>query len=278
MKLSLAYSPCPNDTFIFDAIANKRIDLEGLEFEITLGDVQELNEKAFQNIPDVTKVSYHAGAYLLDGYQFLDSGSALGHNCGPLLISKNPIDLQQIESMRIGIPGRHTTAYFLLKHAFGNDVTVEEMLFSDIEKEVLDGTIDLGLIIHENRFTYADKGLVKILDLGEYWEEKTQLPIPLGGIIVKKSLPIAVKEKMNRIMRNSVMYAMDHPDAALPYMSCHAQEMNPDVMRSHVHLYVNAFTIDLGNKGREAVHYLLKIANPTAYSLHSSDIFLANSQ
>src|SRR5919201_6160544 len=191
MRLTLAFSPCPNDCFMFDALVHRRIDLEGLEFDVRLADVEALNKAAFAGNVDVTKLSYHAYAYCANDYVLLDAGSALGRNCGPLLISKRPITPAEVASgaVRIAIPGKYTTANFLLGLAFPGARDRTELLFSEIEGAVLDGRFDAGLIIHENRFTYATKGLRKIVDLGEFWEGETGAPIPLGGIAIDRQLP-----------------------------------------------------------------------------------------
>jgi 1,4-dihydroxy-6-naphthoate synthase len=204
MRLTLGFSPCPNDCFMFDAIVNRRIDLEGLEFTARLADVEALNNSAFAGEADVTKLSYHAYAYCTGDYVLLDAGSALGRNCGPLLISKRAISSQEVASggIRIAIPGRFTTANFLLGLAFPEARDKTPLLFSEIESALLDERFDAGLIIHENRFTYADKGLKKIIDLGEYWEGETGAPIPLGGIVIKRSIPDEVKQRVNRVTGN----------------------------------------------------------------------------
>ena len=189
MKISLGYSPCPNDTFIFDALVHGRIDCEGLEFDVHLGDVEELNRLAFAGKLDMTKLSYHAFAYLTDAYRLLPAGSALGHNCGPLLIAREPLDAASLSDAPVAIPGRYTTANFLLSLAYPHLRNKQEVLFSDIESGVASGRYRAGLIIHENRFTYADHGLVKLRDLGEYWEETTGFPIPLGGIVLRRTFP-----------------------------------------------------------------------------------------
>lgn len=256
MKLSLGFSPCPNDTFIFDALVHGRIDLEGLEFEVILADVEELNQRAFRADLDITKLSYHAFAYLLPHYALLEAGSALGNNCGPLLIGKKPFTPAEVNAARIAIPGKYTTANFLLSLAYPEAQQKEEMLFSRVEDAVLSGEVDLGLIIHENRFTYQDKGLVKIRDLGEYWEESTGMPIPLGGIVIKRSLPAEVQQKVNRVLKRSVAYAFDHPKVSLPYIRAHAQEMDEAVMYQHIRLYVNEYSRSLGSGGKAAVQYL----------------------
>ena len=258
MKLTLAFSPCPNDCFMFDAVVNRRIDLEGLEFDVRLADVEALNRAAFAGEVDVTKLSYHAYAYCARDYVLLDAGSALGRNCGPLLISKRAIAGEEVASggLRIAIPGRYTTANFLLGLAFPGARDTHELLFSEIEGAVLDGRFDAGLIIHENRFTYAAKGLRKIVDLGEFWERETGAPIPLGGIVARRSLPDAVRHAVNRIVRRSVEYAFAHRAASLPFVREHAQEMSEPVMYQHIDLYVNEYSVDLGADGRRAVELL----------------------
>jgi 1,4-dihydroxy-6-naphthoate synthase len=262
MKLTLAFSPCPNDCFMFDALVHRRIDLDGLDFDVRLADVEALNKAAFAGEVDVTKLSYHAYAYCAGDYVLLDAGSALGRNCGPLLISKRPISQDEVASgeLRIAIPGKYTTANFLLGLAFPAARNTIELLFSDIEGAVLDGRVDAGLIIHENRFTYAAKGLKKIVDLGEYWEGTTGAPIPLGGIVVRRSLPEDVKHAVNRLVRRSVEYAFAHRGASLPYVREHAQEMREDVMYQHIDLYVNDYSVDLGPDGRRAVESLFEKA------------------
>ena len=265
MKLSLAFSPCPNDCFMFDAIVHQRIDLEGLEFVVTLADIEALNHAAFAGDVDVTKLSFHAYAHCADRYLLLDAGSALGRNCGPLLISKRAIDAAEVAhgDLRIGIPGRFTTANFLCGLAFPRAQRKTELLFSDIEAALLDDRIDAGLIIHENRFTYAAKGLRKIVDLGEFWEEQTGAPIPLGGIVMKRSLPEDVLAAMNRVMRRSVEYAFANREASLPFVREHAQEMSEDVIYRHIDLYVNEYSVDLGEDGRRAVETLFGRARAT---------------
>jgi 1,4-dihydroxy-6-naphthoate synthase len=258
MTLSLGFSPCPNDCFMFDAIVNQRIDLEGLDCAVRLEDVETLNRAAFSQAVDVTKLSYHAYAYCAADYVLLDAGSALGRNCGPLLISKRTISPDEVAagSLAIAIPGKYTTANFLLGLAFPEARNKTEMVFSAIESALLDEVVDAGVIIHENRFTYADKGLKKILDLGEFWERTTSAPIPLGGIVVKRSLPPDVQQRVNRVMRRSVEYAFAHRDASLPFVREHAQEMSEAVMYKHIDLYVNEYSVDLGPDGRRAIELL----------------------
>ena len=253
MKLSLGFSPCPNDTFIFDALVHQKIDTEGLTFEVLLADVEELNQKALKGELDITKLSYHAYAQLTDKYVLLDAGSALGRNCGPLLIAKRPLSKAEIAEGPIAIPGKLTTANFLLSLAYPDAQNKQAFLFSDIEQAVLREEVVAGLIIHENRFTYQDKGLVKIQDLGEFWESTTGHPIPLGGIVVHRRLPTDIQQKINRVLARSVAYAQQTPSATRDYVRAHAQEMDEEVMFAHIGLYVNDFTRNLGTEGRAAV-------------------------
>jgi 1,4-dihydroxy-6-naphthoate synthase len=253
MNLTLGFSTCPNDTFIFDAMVNGRIDTEGMHFNLHLADVEELNKLAFSASIDVTKVSYHAFAYLSEAYQLLTSGSALGFGNGPLLISKHKIYPDELKDLKIAIPGKYTTANLLLSLAYPHLNQKKEYLFSDIEEVILTGEADAGLIIHENRFTYQAKGLKKIVDLGEWWEQQQGLPIPLGGIIIKRNLPKEIRLKVDRVLRRSVEYALANPNDSLPFVRQHAQSMDEEVMRNHIQLYVNDFSVDLGTKGREAI-------------------------
>ena len=262
MRLTLGFSPCPNDCFMFDAMVHQRIDLEGLEFDVRMADIEALNAAAFAGQIDVTKLSFHAYAYCLGDYVLLDAGSALGRNCGPLLISKRDIAQDDVArgGLKIAIPGTYTTANFLLSLAFPGATAKSQLLFSAIEGAVLDGTFDAGLIIHENRFTYAAKGLKKIIDLGEYWESETGAAIPLGGIVINRALPEDVQQKMNRVMRRSVEYAFANRTASLPFVRANAQEMSEDVMYQHIDLYVNDYSVDLGREGRRAVEVLFERA------------------
>lgn len=265
MKLSLGFSPCPNDCFIFDAIVHQRIDLEGLEFSVLMADVEALNRLTFGSELDVTKLSYHAFAHCAHEYVLLDAGSALGRGCGPLLVARRTISSGEVAAgrLRIAIPGKYTTANFLLRLAFPKALDKSEVVFSEIENAVLHGDYDAGLIIHENRFTYEAQGLKKIIDLGEFWEHETGAPIPLGGIVVRRGLSLEVQHTMNRIMRRSVEYAFAHPDVSLPFVRQHAQEMSDDVMRRHIELYVNEYSLDLGDEGRRAVELLFERAAAT---------------
>ncbi|WP_159637180.1 menaquinone biosynthesis family protein [Sphingobacterium composti Ten et al. 2007 non Yoo et al. 2007] len=265
MKLSLGFSPCPNDTFIFDALIHHKIDTEGLEFEVEYHDVETLNQKAFNKELTITKLSYHAFAYAVEDYELLDAGSALGFGVGPLLITKNQELAQkfsayagddmpeEFKTLKIGIPGKYTTANFLLGLAYPELQNKEILVFSDIESALLNGKIDLGLIIHENRFTYHDKGLFKVVDLGDFWEKTTESPIPLGGIVIKRDLPQEIKEKVNRLIRQSVEYAFENPKSGIDYIRSYAQEMEEAVMYKHIELYVNQYSVDLGEIGKKAI-------------------------
>jgi len=267
MKLTLGFSPCPNDTFIFDALIHHKIDTEGLEFEVLYDDVETLNQKAMKGELDITKLSFHAFAYVANQYALLDAGSALGFGVGPLLISKNNFEgstdprLQMPNSpLKIGIPGKYTTANFLLGIAYPHLLNKQELVFSEIESALLNEEIDLGLIIHENRFTYQDKGLTKIVDLGDYWEKLTGCAIPLGGIVINRNLDREVQLKVNRLIRQSVEFAFAHPKSGIDFIRQHAQAMEESVMYKHIELYVNKYSINLGEEGRKAVDTLFKLA------------------
>ena len=251
MKLTLGFSPCPNDTFIFDAIVHQKIDTEGLEFEVIFADVEQLNKWAFDGKLDVTKLSYNAFTRCIEKYVLLDSGSALGRNCGPILLKKSETILTP--DSKIAIPGKYTTANMLLSVSNPEYTNKVEILFSEIENDVLSGKVDAGLIIHENRFTYQHKGLEKVKDLGEFWEEKTGLPIPLGGIVVNRDLPLEVQKKFARVLRKSVEFAIANRESSSEFVRCHAQEMETEVVDDHINLYVNEFSVSLGEEGRRSV-------------------------
>lgn len=260
--MTLAFSPCPNDTFIFDALVNKRIDTEGLDFEVVLEDVQTLNEWAREDRMDISKISYGVLPLVLDKYVVLNSGGALGKGVGPLLITRGEVpETDKLNTMRIAIPGINTTAHMLFSLAYPEAKNKTFMVFHEIEEAVLSGKADAGVIIHENRFTYQQKGLTKIKDLGEYWEETIKVPIPLGGIVIKRSFDAAIQLKVDRLIRKSVEYAFSHYPELTDYIREHAQEMSEDVMRQHINLYVNNYSIELGNEGKKAVHTLLNVYN-----------------
>jgi 1,4-dihydroxy-6-naphthoate synthase len=262
MELHLGFSPCPNDTFIFDAMLHGKIDTEGITFIPVIEDVETLNQKALQQELAITKLSYHAFAHLVDKYILLDAGSALGFGVGPLLISKNKIENieDKIANLKIGIPGKLTTANFLLNIAFPQAQQKVEMVFSEIENALINEEIDLGLIIHENRFTYAAKGLHKVIDLGSFWEQKTGSAIPLGGIVMSRKYDKQTLDKVNRIMASSVEFAMKNPLSSAAFVKQHAQEMEESVVVKHIQLYVNKYSLNLGVEGRKAVSTLLDSA------------------
>jgi 1,4-dihydroxy-6-naphthoate synthase len=260
MKLTLGFSPCPNDTFIFDALVHGRIDTEGLEFDYFLADVEALNRKALTSDVDITKISYHAYAYVSRSYLILDSGSALGHRNGPLLISKRLINPSELTDLRIAIPGKYTTANLLFSLAWPKAVNKIEYLFSSIENALFNEEVDAGLIIHESRFTYYKRGLHRIADLGEYWEKLTGLPIPLGAIVIKRNIPEDIALKVNRIIRRSLEYAYDDSFVSYDFVSGNAREMDSTVMNNHIKLFVNDYTLDLGSDGKAAISEMYRIA------------------
>jgi len=256
----LGFSPCPNDTFIFDAMVHGRIDTEGLEFDYFLADVEELNRRALNSDVDIVKISYHAYAYVAQNYLILDAGSALGHRNGPLLISKRRIGISELPGLKIAIPGKYTTANLLFSIAWPDVVNKTEYLFSNIEDALLKGEVDAGLIIHETRFTYYRRGLHRLADMGEYWETLTGLPIPLGAIVIKRNIPDDIAQKVNRVMRRSLEYAYKDSFASYDFVSGNAREMDSTVMNNHIKLFVNEYTLNLGPKGREAIVELFRIA------------------
>ncbi len=261
MKLTLGFSPCPNDTFIFDALVNKKMDSEGLEFEVMLEDVETLNEWALQGKLDITKLSFPAFFQLLDKYVLLNAGSALGEGVGPLLISKNETEntKYEINEKTIAIPGINTTANLLLSFAFPYATKKIPIIFSAIEDAVLADQTNLGVIIHENRFTYQQKGLYKVIDLGEYWEQKMKVPIPLGGIAVKKTVDKLISLKVDKLIRKSIEYSFTNYPMISDYVKQHSQTMSEEVMRQHIDLYVNDFSSELGKEGKQAIEKLYEV-------------------
>ena len=259
--IRLGFSTCPNDTFMFDALVHGKIDTGAIKYDVHLADILHLNKMAMAGELDMVKISYNTYGRIKDQYELLDAGSALGHNCGPLLISKRPLSVQEIieKQLSVAIPGRNTTANLLLGYFAPEIQNKAEMLFHEIMPSILDGKVDAGVIIHENRFTYQQFGLKLIEDLGEYWEGETALPIPLGAIVAKKSLGTELICKLQMHMRESVQYAFNHPNSSREYVCAHAQEMDESVMRSHIDLYVNEYSLSLGEKGRAAVAKLLEV-------------------
>lgn len=261
MQLKLGFSPCPNDTFIFNAIVNGLISDPDLAFVVELADVEALNQSALRKEADITKLSFGVVPEVSKNYQVLDAGAALGFGCGPLLVSKKAVTVNQFLSAKIAIPGFHTTANLLLSMAFPNFGTKYEYLFSNIEDAVLNEEVDLGLIIHENRFTYESRGLKKVVDLGEQWEKSYNLPVPLGCIAIRRDLDESIKRKVSSLIKRSVEMAFLEPEKTMPYVSEHAQAMDVEVMKQHIALYVNEFSVSLGEKGRSAVIEMFNIAS-----------------
>ena len=272
MSLSIAFSPCPNDTFIFDALVNHKIDTEGLGFEVFLEDVETLNSNALLNKYDITKISYGAYHKLADEYLILDSGSALGTGVGPLLISREVIPEDEVANKTIAIPGENTTAHFLFSLAYPQATKKVFLRYDEIERFVLEGQ-GLGVIIHENRFTYKEKGLHAIKDLGSYWEQTTGNPIPLGCIAVKRTMDAALRRRLEQLIRESIRYAYTKYPLLDEYVRCNAQELSEDVLHSHINLYVNDYSLSLGEKGRGAVRKLLEVAGNAMHKTVRSDIF-----
>ncbi|MGO9613231.1 MAG: 1,4-dihydroxy-6-naphthoate synthase [Dissulfurispiraceae bacterium] len=279
--IQLGFSPCPNDTFIFYALANSRIDAQGLDFNVAIEDVETLNHLAMKRLLDVTKISCHTFYYLRNDYRFLSVGGAFGHGCGPLLVAKDPSvvsDRKKDEAVKIAIPGRLTTAFLLLRLYLSAALRLKSpsfvfMPFHEIMKSVKDGKVDAGLIIHEGRFTYHEHGLIQIADLGTWWEALTGLPLPLGGIIAKKSLGDSTIEKIKNLIRSSLQYSLLHREEAMPYIKKHAQELSEEVINKHISLYVNNYTLDAGNDGKAALNELFTRADrllkePTVWQQH----------
>ncbi|HEX8948588.1 MAG TPA: 1,4-dihydroxy-6-naphthoate synthase [Dissulfurispiraceae bacterium] len=263
--ISLGFSPCPNDTFIFYALVNKKIDTRGLDFDFIIEDVETLNRLALGGKSDVSKVSCHAFFHLQNEYRFLHTGGAFGRGCGPLVVAKGLRSPGDLSGKRIAIPGRLTTAFLLLKlFAVSLDFQPSdfvEMPFHEIMESVRGGKADAGLIIHESRFTYPDYGLVRIADLGEWWEKETGLPIPLGGIAARKALGPDVIRTIEELIGESVKYSRLHRDEAMPYIRAHARELSEEVIAEHIALYVNDYTVDIGRDGQIALDKLLGAAH-----------------
>jgi 1,4-dihydroxy-6-naphthoate synthase len=258
MLINIGFSPCPNDTFIFDALVNGLIDTGAISFKPVLEDVQTLNEWALQGRLACTKISYGVYPLLKNNYRLLEAGGALGTGVGPLLIAKQPIALADLSQLRIAIPGKNTTANLLFSMAFPEAGDKIFMAFHEIEQAVIDGRVHAGVIIHENRFTYAAKGLVKLIDLGDYWESKLHCPIPLGGIVVKNTIDPTIIQQLDALIKESIQYSWQQYPQLSDYIKDHAQEMREDVMRQHIQLYVNDYSLALGEKGHSAIEQLCK--------------------
>lgn len=286
MKLTLGFSPCPNDTFIFDALVNKKIDSEGLEFDTVLEDVETLNQWAIEGKLDITKLSFPAYFQSLDKYILLNAGSALGKGVGPLLItnSEQGIKNDELKNHQIALPGINTTANLLFSFAYPEATQKVFMRFDKIEDFILsevDNPVGktLGVIIHENRFTYKEKGLYKVTDLGEHWEEKMKVPIPLGGIAIKRNIDRPTSLKVDTLIRQSLEYAFANYPFITDYVKCHSQTMSEEVMRKHIDLYVNNYSLDLREQGKKAITTLFEVFNKNQSSgnkalIHSEPLFL----
>ncbi|WP_373501963.1 1,4-dihydroxy-6-naphthoate synthase [Desulfococcus sp.] len=256
--LTLGYSTCPNDTFLFHALAHARVDRRGLDFDIRLADVERLNQAAEGGELDVTKLSFAAVGHLRERYALLRSGAALGRGCGPLLISRPGFDPSRLGRVPIAVPGMRTTAAMLLGLYLSRTPACAPMTFDKIMPAVSRGEYEAGVIIHEGRFTFRNHGLAELVDLGRWWEDETGLPIPLGGIAVRRDLGPEVARRVEVAIRDSVAHAFAHPADSAEYIRAHAQEMADDVVRQHIALYVNDFTLDLGEEGVAAVAELFR--------------------
>jgi 1,4-dihydroxy-6-naphthoate synthase len=260
MKLTIGFSPCPNDTFIFDALVNRKIDTGGFEFEAVMEDVETLNRMALQEKLDITKISYGVLPRILPAYKVLNAGGALGIGVGPLLVSAGPIDTEKVNELIIALPGVNTTAHMLFSLAFPGAIKKKFMVFSSIEDAVLSGEADAGVIIHENRFTYEAKGLHKVMDLGDFWEKTTGNPIPLGGIVMNRRYETTLMQLVDEMIRQSLISSRNAYPELSAYVRSNAQEMEEEVMRKHIGLYVNDYSLHLGPRGRAAVWQMLEIA------------------
>jgi 1,4-dihydroxy-6-naphthoate synthase len=258
--LSLAYSPCPNDTYIFYALAHQKIDLEGLQFGISLHDVEHLNQAAQKKTFDVSKLSFGAIGHLLETYRLLNAGAAIGRGCGPLIVARKGSDLSHLSKSKIAVPGLWTTAFLLLSFFMKDLPDAYPLTFDRIMPAIQTGEYDFGVIIHEGRFTYENYGLICLQDLGEWWEAETSLPIPLGGIAIRRDIPKEIAQKVEGAIRQSIRYAFQHPDEADNYIRSHAQEMSENVIHQHIDLYVNEFSIDLKEEGKIAIETLFSRA------------------
>ncbi|MEY1639847.1 1,4-dihydroxy-6-naphthoate synthase [Tenuifilum osseticum] len=272
MNLSLNFSTCPNDTFMFYALVHGLLT-DKYTFDVHMADIEDLNLLALEAKPDITKVSYGAYPLIAEHYQLLDSGSALGKGVGPLLISTESIPFEQVKHKRIALPGEHTTAHLLFNLVFPDVHDKRFYLFSEIEDAILNNEVDAGVIIHESRFTYQFKGLTKLMDLGDEWEKMSGLPTPLGGIAIRRSLPDNIKHDINRLLKESVEYAFQYPENTMGFVSQFAQELSTEVMRNHISLYVNDFSITLGQVGRKAIIQLISSSKP-AYNFDERSVFV----
>ena len=268
MTFTLGFSPCPNDTFIFDALVNKKINTSDFHFNVRLEDVETLNNLSKEKALDFTKISYGVLPLIVKDYKVMNSGSALGKGVGPLLISQKPVEFNEVDKYTIAIPGENTTAHLLFSLAFPNAKNKVFKRYDEIEKSVLESQNVLGVIIHENRFTYMEKGLYKIVDLGNFWEEKTLLPIPLGGIVGRRNMDEKILMKVDALIKESMEYAFENYPLITDYVKQHSQEMEPEVMKKHIDLYVNNYSINLGKEGRNAIQKFMNVYRDTRQTLN----------
>ena len=274
MKFTLGFSPCPNDTFIFDALVNKKIDTGDIEFETVLEDVQTLNQWAMQGKLTITKLSYGVLPLVLNQYVVLNSGSALGRGVGPLLIAAGDTVINNVDEYTIAIPGEQTTAHLLFSLAYPTAKKKIFLRYDAIENFVSSGK-GLGVIIHENRFTYADKGLKKIIDLGDFWEKETGNAIPLGGIVINREIDINIQQEIGRLIKKSIEYAFSNYPQLNDYIRNNAQEMSEEVMRKHIDLYVNDYSVNLGEEGKNTIKKLLQVYQQlNSCSINYENIFV----
>ncbi|MCD6346105.1 MAG: 1,4-dihydroxy-6-naphthoate synthase [Bacteroidales bacterium] len=277
MKIRIGFSTCPNDTYIFDALINGRIESDGLIFDPFLADVEELNEMAIKGELDVTKLSYHAYGHVSHIYTVLNSGSALGWGNGPLVVSRVPVQADQLDNLKIAIPGELTTANYLMAIAYPRARRKQAYLFSDIESVVLSGEADVGVLIHENRFTYGERGLHFVMDLGAFWEKKTSFPIPLGGIVAHRRLTLIIRQKIQSLIRESLLYARDNPKAPVSYVKKYAQNLREDILEKHIATFVTDYSLSLGTTGHQAIMKLLHLGSEIGlFPEPASDIFVSS--
>ncbi len=258
--IRVGHSPDSDDAFMFYALTHDKLDNGDLRFVHQLEDIETLNRRALQGELEVSAISIHAFAYLADRYALLASGCSMGDNYGPKLIAREPMTLDDLKGKTIAIPGKLTTAYLTLQLCLGKDVQVEVMPFDQILPAVAEGRAEVGLIIHEGQLFYQDKGLRQIVDLGQWWQAKTGLPLPLGGNVVRKDLGEPTITEVARLIRGSIEYALSHRQEALDYALNYARDLDPGLADRFVGMYVNEWTVDYGPRGREAVRLLLQEA------------------
>ncbi|MFI3267300.1 MAG: 1,4-dihydroxy-6-naphthoate synthase [Rikenellaceae bacterium] len=270
MRISLNISTCPNDTFMFDALIHKRIDTKGYEFELNMDDIDKLNKEVAKGVVDVSKISYANYPNIVSNYKILKSGGALGSGNGPLLVSRKKIYVDEIPYLKIGIPGEDTSANLLLNFASSTVKEKRVYLFSDISEAILGDEIDAGVLIHEERFSYKDKGLSLVLDLGQYWEDKTGFLVPLGAIVVNRKLEAKIQNDINDLIRESIDFAFKNPQLSYNFVKSNAKELSDDTISKHIKMFVNEYSLDLQQKGKDSVLQFLKNKSED----FNSDIFI----